>query len=399
MKNKQTAKKTRSDETYAPNVDEKKRIRAAVKKEGIAPVLDQVRNYWRRRLVVPKGALTVMVLWAAWTYHHNRFSSSPRLAFTAATLRSGKTTALELIDVMAHNSKMASSVTPSSIFRYIHSREPTMLFDESQHWIRDGDIKAILNSGFRKSSATVMRADRESATKVNEYSTWAPVAYAMNGEPYSELADRSIIIHMSRAEPEIDPDYEQAKKDLIPSRIAVESWTPKELNPDPKLPKQLKGRAKELWRPLFSIAEAVGPQWVRDLRQAVDHLEGLRNSQSLHEVALRHCYVVFQETGLDKIIPHAMAKGIVERFPDVWDTGEQNKLTPAKLARHLKSFVKEGGCKLTPRPARLTEDEQEKIDPKPTGANRRAYHKQDFRKAWEDHSSLEDLETLFKEEM
>ena len=64
-----------------------------------------------------------MALWGAHAHLLHReelgVGFTPRLAFQSPTKRCGKSTALKCTYLMAHNPRMASSISPSSLFRAV----------------------------------------------------------------------------------------------------------------------------------------------------------------------------------------------------------------------------------------------------------------------------------------
>ena len=66
------------------------------------------------------------------------------------------------------------------------------LVDEADTFLtKNSDLRGILNSGYRRNAAFVIRADAI-------YSTWAPVAVAMIGRLPATLEDRSVVVRLKR---------------------------------------------------------------------------------------------------------------------------------------------------------------------------------------------------------
>src|SRR5439155_3818534 len=92
-----------------------------------------------------------------------------------------------------------SSITPSALFRAIDAMKPTLLLDEMDNGRLhdDPDLRAVLNSGHTRGSASVLRNVGEQH-EPRHFSTWAPVAFACIGRLPDTVESRCVPVEMRR---------------------------------------------------------------------------------------------------------------------------------------------------------------------------------------------------------
>ena len=61
---------------------------------------------------------------------------APRLAVQSPTMRSGKSTTLEIVHNLTPRPVIAGSITTSSLFRIVEAEKPTLLIDEADNVVR-----------------------------------------------------------------------------------------------------------------------------------------------------------------------------------------------------------------------------------------------------------------------
>lgn len=96
-------------------------------------LLDSVREFIGRFCALPSGhAYVAVTLWAAHAHVIDAFDSTPRLALLSPEPGSGKTRALEVLELLVPNPMLAINATPAALFRSVaeHDSRPTILFDE-----------------------------------------------------------------------------------------------------------------------------------------------------------------------------------------------------------------------------------------------------------------------------
>src|SRR5262249_50841412 len=156
--------------------------------------------------------------------------------------RCGKTSLLILLFYLTPKSELASSITPSALFRYIETVRPTLLIDEADAFLKDNEeLRGILDSGHTKVGANIVRnvdVGRGNFAQ-RRFSTWAPKALAVIGNLRGTLEDRSIIVPLQRKPRGIKVERlrRRDKKDYADLRRQAKRWAADNLNklvdPDP----------------------------------------------------------------------------------------------------------------------------------------------------------------------
>jgi 5S rRNA maturation endonuclease (ribonuclease M5) len=90
-----------------------------------AELLDDIKQMFRRYIVLPQGADIAIALWVlhAWTFDAGDIS--PFLVLVSPTKRCGKTNTLIVLHYLTPRSEMASNISPSAVFRRVQDLQPT----------------------------------------------------------------------------------------------------------------------------------------------------------------------------------------------------------------------------------------------------------------------------------
>ena len=157
-----------------------------------ANLLNALTAAIRQYVVLDDGAAEAVALWVLHTHALEAFLISPRLAITSVVMRCGKTTLVDVLSLLVRSALTTVNATAAAIFKLVHAYQPTLLVDEADTFLtKNSDLRGILNSGYRRNAAFVIRADAV-------YSTWAPVAVAMIGRLPATLEDRSVVVRLKR---------------------------------------------------------------------------------------------------------------------------------------------------------------------------------------------------------
>jgi len=113
-------------------------------------VLDDVRSFVRRFVVLDDAQADTVALWIAHPHVFDAFGVTPYLAITSAEKRSGKTRLLEVLELVVREPLPTANISDAALFRVIADRLPSVLLDE---------IDAIFKtSGNRSSQSPNSRA-------------------------------------------------------------------------------------------------------------------------------------------------------------------------------------------------------------------------------------------------
>jgi hypothetical protein len=213
-----------------------------------------------------------VALWTLHTHVYKQFLVTPRLAIRSPVADCGKTTLLDVVAKLAAQPSKFDSITTAAIFRLTDGQHPTLLIDEADNLgialQPNGRLRAVFNSGHRKGGAVAIM-ERNS---LRRFSTFAPLALALPdvifGLPRT-LNSRAITITMERYHGQrelrrldrFDPALDAAYHQCLLWRGDVQ------LNVDPEMPTGLRNRFADNWRPLISIADALG--WGTQAREAM----------------------------------------------------------------------------------------------------------------------------------
>lgn len=280
--------------------------------EPLSVVLDGIAGFLARHVVYSSGeARDAVVLWIAHTWVFDRFDSTPRLALLSPEKRCGKTRVLELVDLLARETRHTVSMSPSYLFRLVEDRQPTLLLDEADAlWGRNassehGDLRALVNAGHR-SGAVVGRVEGEGAARhPAEYQTFCPVALAGIGDCLPDtVLDRAVVVRMRRRAPgeQVEPlRRRRAEQRAAALARRFAAWAYRHgaglADAEPDLP--VEDRAADVWEPLVAIADAAGGDWPERARAACKKLAADTGSaDGSHGVRLlADLHGVFNATG------------------------------------------------------------------------------------------------------
>jgi putative DNA primase/helicase len=242
-----------------------------------AALLNDLRQVFRRYVVLPRRADIALPLWVLHAWTMDAGDVSPLMVLVSPTKRCGKTSVLILLYFLTPRSELSSNITTSALFRYIEDLRPTLLIDEADSFAKDNEeLRGILNSGHTKAAAHVIRNVKH---KPRRFSTWTPKAIATIGALADTLEDRAVVVRLQRKPPgaTVERLRRRDNTDFAGLRSQAARWAAdnfdKLADPDPKMP-DLNDRAADNWRPLLAIAELAGGTWPEEARRAACLLSG-----------------------------------------------------------------------------------------------------------------------------
>jgi hypothetical protein len=312
--------------------------------EGPA-LMDELVGTFGRFMVLPDdGAHVVAALWALHTHAHDAARVSPILAITSPEKRCGKTTLLTLLSGLTRRPLPASNITTAVVFRAVEKYRPTLLIDEADTFLKEREeLRGVLNSGHNRATAMVLRTvgdDHEPRT----FSTWGPKAIALIGDLPATLEDRSVVLALRRRRK--DEKVEELRLDrleeLEPIRRRAGRWATDHLDvltaADPTVPAGLHDRARDNWRPLLAIADALGGPWPERARAAAVKLSGdAGDGDAPGVMLLEDLKGIFG--GKDAIRSEDIVAALIELEDRPWPEWRGGKpLTKRGLAKLLKPF-------------------------------------------------------------
>jgi len=330
-------------------------------------VLKSEEHYW---------ALT---LWIAYCYSIPEFDFAPRLCFWSPEKRCGKSLALEVVSHLLPNPLMTSSISSPSLFRILdRDNSKVILIDESDTVFgRNGDkekaeaLRQLLNASFKRGQSVIRCEPPKFEPK--EFKIFAPIALAGIGTSAipETVADRALMIEMRRMLPDeriLEFESDEVEEIFSPVKKKLEEFARENesryRNLRPELPREsLNPRARDLWKPLYKVAECAGEEWIKKALLASVALSSGESDPEEASLSLRllsDVREVFQEDE-DRITTQTLIERLKNLEESPWSYLFE-KFNPSVLARLIKNY----GIK--PRPF--------------SGGKVRGYYRKSFEDPW-----------------
>ena len=301
----------------------------------------------RKYIVADESSLVATSLWVIGTYLFQEFVIFPRLAVTSPEKRCGKTTFLDVVAGLVNRPLLAANITAPALFRTIEALRPTLIIDEADRFLKGNqELIGILNAGHRRGQNIVrLVEEKKGKYKPQAFNVYAPVVVAGIGDMPSTLADRSVPIQLRRklkaemvATLRLDRmgEFVEVKRKII-------RWCGDNIlaarRGEPDLPGELYNRAADNWRPLLTIAKALGPFSTEKARQVSITLTAAETDESAPAMLMADLSEIFQETKADELFTEEILNDLnrMEHRPWAgWHRGEH--LRAYGLAKLLKPF-------------------------------------------------------------
>ena len=305
-------------------------------------LLSELANCFTRYLVLPRYAAHTMALWIIHTYTWHLGRTAAYFALLSPEKRCGKTTALSIVNVLAHRALAASNVTPAALFRVIERDKPTLLIDEADSFVgQNEELRGILNAGYTRDTAFVIRTVGE-AYEPRRFNVFGVKLFAGIGKLPGTLADRCIIIHMHRkrvgdvVERFRELDGEELRRKCV---RWVQDNTAQLIDANPTGSDSLNDRAADLWRPLFAIADLAGGNWPDIARRAALEFSGRVEDESINVKLLAACRSYFMEHTADRTLTKELLTFLNAQEEEPWCTFNRGEaMTARQLADRLKFY-------------------------------------------------------------
>ncbi|MCH7644344.1 MAG: DUF3631 domain-containing protein [Myxococcales bacterium] len=288
--------------------------------------------------------ILVIALWVLHAHAHEAFDVSPILLVTSPVKGCGKSTVLDVLEIVVQNPMLSANCTPAALYRSTENH-PTVLCDEGDLYLsEDKSLVAFFNAGHRR-GASFHRCEGDDHHVV-EFNSWCPKAIAQIGMPrWPTIVDRSIVIRLRRKfahdqtekfrKSRVDPDLEDLRK-------MAARWADDHLHDlrdaRPTMPKMLGNRSEDNWEPLFAIAETIGGTWPAQLNAAVKALAHEDEDRRIE--LLGDLKAVFQaQENLRFISTAELVESLIAMDERPYSTlNGQHPINGNWLARQLKAF-------------------------------------------------------------
>jgi hypothetical protein len=232
-------------------------------------LLDDVRAFVRRLVVLDDAQAVAVTLWVALTHVFHVFGITPYLFISSAEKRSGKTRLLEVLELLVRQPLSTANISDAALFRVVAERSPTLLMDEIDAVFKSREreeLRGLLNAGYRR-GAVAHRMGGANNRTLETFPVYCPKAFAGIGDCLPDtIIDRSIPIRLKRRTR--DEQVERFRlRDVEPEghtlRDRLAEWLEPQLDylaeSRPSLPDALDDRAQDVWEPLLAIADLTEP--------------------------------------------------------------------------------------------------------------------------------------------
>jgi hypothetical protein len=333
-----------------------------------AVLLSDLKETFRRFVVLPKWAAETLALWTVHTYVFQCRDVSTYLGVESPEKRCGKTTLLTLLSELVHRPVVAANISSPALFRVIEEVRPTLLIDEADTFLQGNDeLRGILNSGYSRKTAYVVRvanrvtqyhppaSDGEAAptgdgaglaarntTRLVRFSCWCPKILAAIGRLPETLADRCIVLRMQR---KTERETCERLKDLdaLPLRQRCARFAHDQgLNiaaAMPAMPRDMHDRAGDIWEPLLALADLAGGPWPEWARQAATGLTVSAQGNSPMVTLLSGIALQFFSTGAPQLSSCKIVASLNNSANYPWETIRQGKkISEHWLAEQLRPY-------------------------------------------------------------
>lgn len=309
-------------------------------------LLDDLTTIIRRHVIADTATINAAALWIVFTWFTDVVDVAPIANITAPEKRCGKTVMLGVFARLACRPLASSNISSAALFRALELWAPTLLIDEVDTFLTEhGEARGILNAGFTRDSAFIIRCvgDNHTPTRFN---VWGAKALCGIGKIADTLADRSIPLRLRRklkgertikirhAAPTTFAELVgKLARFAIDNREAIRTAKPAEVE-------GLNDRANDCWEPLLAVAEIAGGNWPSLARIAAATLHGLEDdTPSIGAELLASIRDAFDNRRTDRLSTADLLEALAEDEEAPWAAWNRGKpMTPHQLAKRLGEF-------------------------------------------------------------
>lgn len=326
------------------------------------------REFIYRNVDLPDPRLyDVLTAWVFATWTQEIWDAVPYIFFLGMKA-SGKTRALETLQLLTFRGKMTVSSTPAALFRSIEKYNCIPFLDEAEVYNQEekAEIRAMLNAGQKRRSAKVERCQEEHGNQtIKTFNIFGFKAIAGTESLKPTLESRSIIINMSKSTRPLDNTQniilaQRLRNGLLLYRFQtltqINQITQKptisdddsydaydtydafdaKTNPTLKLPPEFEsirnGRVRELFYPLYQVAEGEARKKILDYAKTVDEQHETEENLSIEAeilLAILNCR--------DKVENGILPRIEIENYYN-FNHSKQEELHDRRLTSKLKAL-------------------------------------------------------------
>ncbi|MFJ3547937.1 DUF3631 domain-containing protein [Streptomyces sp. NPDC090114] len=352
-----------------------------------AALLNEVEAFHRRFNVFPTEAAYVAVtLWDAHAHLIECFETTPRIAFLSPEPGSGKSRALEIVELLTPRPVTTVSASANALYRLVDSAAglPTVLFDEVDTIFgpkagTDEALRGFLNAGYRRTAGALRCVGEGSNQNAQIFNSYCAVAMAGLGSLPDTVLSRSVIIRMRKRAPnEKAEPYRQRKHEsqghALRDRLAkwADTIHDQVAGAWPEMPEGVTDRPADVWEPLLAVADAAGGHWPARSRAACLELISAVHDNDEASLGVRLLTDLRDKVfcGEDRMPTAAILECLLHMDDAPWGDLDDKPINSRTLARMLSQYVTPANKPIKPRGIRT-----------PSGFPK-GYYAEDLNDAW-----------------
>ncbi|GAA2296657.1 DUF3631 domain-containing protein [Streptomyces hawaiiensis] len=331
-----------------------------------AALLDEVEAFHRRFNVFPtEDAYVAVTLWDAHAHLIECFETTPRIAFLSPEPGSGKSRALEIVELLTPRPVSTVSASANALYRLVDSAAglPTVLFDEVDTIFgpkagADEALRGFLNAGYRRTTGALRCVGEGSNQNAQIFNSYCAVAMAGLGSLPDTVLTRSVIVRMRKRAPneKVEPYRQRIHEKqghVLRDRLAKWADSVREQVTDawPEMPEGVTDRPADVWEPLLAVADAAGGDWPARARAACLELVNAAHDNDESSLGVRLLTDLRDKVfcGADRV-PTAVILEMLLALEDApWGDVDDKPLNSRMLAKLLGQYVTPNNKPIKPR--------------------------------------------------
>ncbi|GGU84494.1 hypothetical protein GCM10010260_16940 [Streptomyces filipinensis] len=334
-----------------------------------AGLLDEVEAFHRRFNVFPtEHAYVAVTLWDAHAHLIECFETTPRIAFLSPEPGSGKSRALEIVELLTPRPVATVSASANALYRLVDSAAglPTVLFDEVDTIFgpkagADEALRGFLNAGYRRTTGALRCVGEGSNQNAQIFNSYCAVAMAGLGSLPDTVLTRSVIVRMRKRAPneKVEPYRQRIHEKqghALRDRLAKWADTVREQVADawPEMPEGVTDRPADVWEPLLAVADAVGGHWPARARAACLELVNAAHDNDEASLGVRLLTDLRDKVfrGEDRMPTAAILECLLAMDDAPWGDLDDKPINSRTLARMLGQYVTAAVKPIKPRSIR-----------------------------------------------
>ncbi|WP_019061139.1 DUF3631 domain-containing protein [Streptomyces prunicolor] len=331
-----------------------------------AALLDEVEAFHRRFNVFPtQSAYVAVALWDAHAHLIECFETTPRIAFLSPEPGSGKSRALEIVELLTPRPVTTVSASANALYRLVDSAAglPTVLFDEVDTIFgpkagTDEALRGFLNAGWRRTAGALRCVGEGSNQNAQIFNSYCAVAMAGLGSLPDTVLTRSVIIRMRKRAPnEKAEPYRQRTHEkqghALRERLAKWADTVRDqvANAWPDMPEGVTDRPADMWEPLLAVADAAGGTWPDRARAACLELISAAHDNDESSIGVRLLTDLRDKVfcGDDRVPTAVIIESLLHIEDAPWGDLDDKPINSRTLARLLGQYVTPSNKPIKPR--------------------------------------------------